>query len=458
MPIKSPYNSFVDFNSDVLDCEGRTRQAKLPVIDNYGIKFHIKVEDELLPLSSSLYAGVCDTDCEVQYDPDYEVVQTCSRFKFMGTGGVAITDDLFPLDVGNYAPVGGQPQIPEGSYDLPSFLQAVSDAYQVQIDALDFYDCCELPVISDILVFYNQAGPAREISLQQFWGYGYVDFPATEITQFDLGECFRYCIMDAAKESIACSNLFYVESESCYTSVITYHNEENGYGFRYVVYDDDGTEKITKNQIRLPFYLRRPQFQVTENVFRRSDGVKQRTSTVIEKDWLGSVGYMSAQQHEKLLIALKHDVTVIQNDFSGINARMTQEGEYTPGYPDEINTALVPAEFRISDYSHNYVNNNCGFNCGIEFVEDCSGDGGGTAAPCPDKYGIDFTVGGAEMADGDTVYQDNNIKNKIGVEVYREGLFQHPSGANFVIYTPSTGEVTFTPAVYEGERISIIEV
>lgn len=458
MAIRSPYNSFVDFNADVTDCSGKTRQAKLPVYDNYGIKFQIKVEDELKSLSEKLYAGVCKGDCELEVDPDVEVVQTCPRFKFMGSGSVPITEDLFPILVGNYAPHIGQPQVPEGTYDLPAFLQAISDAYQVQIDSLDFYDCCELPTITGIVVFYNGEGLAKEIDLEQFWGYGYVDFPTQEITEFGVGDCFRYCILDEAKETLRCSNLFYRISDPCYTSVITYHNEENGYGFRYVIYDDGGVDKITKNQIRLPFYLRRPQFQVTENIFRRSDGIKQRTSTVIEKDWLGTVGYLSAEQHEKLLIALKHDVTVIQNDFSGVNYRMTQEGEYTPGYPDEINSPLVPAEFRISDYSHNYVNNNCGFNCGVEFVEDCSGEGGGGTSPCPDKYSIEFTVGGAEMADGDTSYQNNNFINKSGAEVYREGLFQHTSGPNNVVYASLTGEFTFTPAVTSGERIAIIEV
>lgn len=461
MAIRSPYNSFVDFNTEVTDCEGNTRQAALPVIDNYGIKFQVKIEDELLILPTKLYAAVCNSSCDVEYDPDYEVIQTCSRFKFMGSDMVEISEAQFPILVNEYVPAIGQPQVPAGTYDVDSFLKAVSDAYETIFSAFDFYDCCALPVITGISVKYNGAGMDKTISLNEYWGYGYVDFPPTDITEFGLGECFRYCILNEAKESLRCSNLFYRESEECFTSVLTYYSEENGFGFRYVIYDDNGIEKITKNEIRLPFYLRRPQFQVTENIFRRSDGIKQRTSTLIEKDWLGTVGYLSADQHEKLLIALKHDNTVIQNAFSGVNARMTQEGEYTPGYPDEINTALVPAEFRISDYSHNYVNNNCGFNCGVEFVEDCSGDGGGTSNPCPDKYTIEFTVGGAEMADGDTIYQDDNLKNKTGVEVYREGLFQHTTGANNATYVPATGEIIFTPAVYAGppgERIAIIEI
>lgn len=457
MPIRSPYNSFVDFNTEVSDCSGNTRQAKLPVYDNYGVKFQIKVEDELKPLSEKLYAGVCTSNCELEVDPNVEVLQTCNRFKFMGTGGVPITPDLFPLDVGNYTPASGQPQIPEGTYDLSAFLQAISDAYQVQVDSLDFYDCCTLPTISDIVVFYNSAGFAQEISLQQYWGYGYVDFPSQEIEEFGFNDCFRYCILNEAKESIRCSNLFYRISDPCYTSLITYHNEENGYGFRYVIYEDDGVDKITKNQIRVPFHLKRPQHQITENVVRQSNGKKVRTYTVIEKDWLGAVGYLSSEQHDRLVAALKHDVVVIDNPYSGINAQMTQEGDYTIGYPDEIDTFLAPAEFRISDERINNVNNNCGFNCGVEFVEDCSGEGGGSS-PCPDKYTIEFTVGGAEMADGATVYQNNNFINKSGAEVYREGLFQHPTGPNNVVYTSPTGEFTFTPAVSAGERISIIEV
>lgn len=457
MAIRSPYNSFVDFNTEITDCSGNSRQAKLPVYDNYGAKFQIKVEDELKPLSQKLYAGICTSDCELEVDPNYEVIQTCSRFKFMGTGSVPITEDLFPLDVGNYAPALGQPQIPEGIYDLPAFLQAISDAYQVQIDSLDFYDCCELPTISDIVVLYNGAAQVREISLQQYWGFGYVDFPAQEIEQFGFDECFRYCILNEAKETLRCSNLFYRISDPCYTTLITYHNEENGYGFRYVIYDDEGIDKITKNQIRVPFYFKNPQHQITENVVRQSNGKKVRTSTVIEKDWLGSVGYLSTDQHDRLIAALKHDVVVIDNPYSGINAQMTQEGEYTIGYPDEIKTYLAPAEFRISDERINNVNNNCGFNCGIEFVEDCDSDGGGST-PCPDKYTIEFTVGGAEMANGATLYQNNNFLNKIGAEVYREGLFQHPTGPNNVVYTAATGEFTFTPAVSVGERISIIEV
>lgn len=463
MPIRSPYNSFVDFNSEIEDCKGNTRQARLPVIDHFGIMFQIKVEDQLLDFSEDLYAGVVDANCtSVEYDPDEQVIPTCPRWKFMGSDSMAITESLFPILVEDYAPLPGQPQITEGTYSYSDFLNAISSTYGIQLDSYDFYDCCELPTISGIVVYYNGTGDSKQISLNKYWGYGYVDFPAHEISEIDPGNCFRYAILDEDKNILSCSNLFYVETEECYTSVLTYYNEENGYGFRYVVYEDEGTDKVTQNKIRLPFYLRRPTFQIEENIIRRSDGVKQRTSTTIEKQWSGVVGYLSPEQHEKLLIALKHDWVKVENTYSGVNQRMTQEGDYSIGYPDELNTVLSPAEFTITDYKHNNVNNNCGFNCGVEFVEACGGGtGGGNANPCPEKYMIEFVVGGAEMADGDTKYQDDNLLNKTGVEVYREGLYQHTTGINNAVYNPSTGEITFTPAVSAGppgERISIIEI
>lgn len=458
MPIRSPYNSFVDFNTDIVDCSGNTKQASLPAIDNFGIKFQIKVEDELIAAGTTLYAAVCSVECETIYDPDYEVIPICPRYKFIGSGGHELSDDDFPLSVGNYAPVGGQPQIPEGSYTKAEFLAVLSEYYEYILPGLDFIDCCDVPTITDIVVFYNGVGLAQSIDLNIYYGYGYVDFPATDITGIvSVGECFRYCILNSGGDVLQCSNLFYRETKECYTSVITYYNEENGYDFKYVTYDDNGTTKLTENEIRLPFYLRRPGFPVTENIFRQSNGVKKRTSTVIEKTWSGVVGYLSDKQHEKLVIALKHDIVNVENEFSGVNQRMTQEGEYTIIWPDDnVNNTVNPAEFTITDYSQNNVNNNCGFECGVEVIEEC--EGGGVTPACPDKYSVEF-----EMAEGQTEYQDDNLVglSESQIEVYREGLIQYTTGGNYYSMNATTGTVTFVPAGYGGppaERIAIIEI
>lgn len=454
MPIRSPYNSFVDFNTEVTGCTDTTKQAKLPVIDHFGIKFQINVEDELMPADTQLFAAVCSEDCETIYNPEYEIIPICARYKFIGTGGHEITDADFPLLIGNYAPDIGQPQIPEGLYSKQEFLDIISQYYEFNFPSLDFIDCCEVPTVTDIVVFYNGEGLARGIDLNVYYAYGYVDFPQTDMSGIvSPVECFRYCILDSLGEVLRCSNLFYRETNECYTSVLNYHNEENGYGFKYVTYDDNGTTRITENQIRLPFYLRRPGFSVEENVFRQSNQVRKRTSTQIDKTWQGAVGYLSDIQHEKLVIALKHDVVNVINTNAGVNQRMSQEGEYTINWPDEgVNSDLNPAEFSILDYTQSYSNNNCGFECGVEIIDDCTG-GGGVTPSCPDKYSVEF-----EMTEGQTSYQDDNLKGVFSIEVYREGLIQYTTGGNNYSFNSTTGTVTFTPAGYGGERIAIIEI
>lgn len=461
MAIASPYYSFVQFSPENLNCYDETNQARLPVHGTFATKFQFKVEDELLPVDTVLKAGICSPDCELIYNPDYEVIPICTRYKFMATSGtIELTPDLFPLRVGNYAPVGGEPQIPEGTYDLPAFLDIVSQTYGTNISSLDFIDCCEVPDISLIVVFFNATGFAKNLSLNKYYAYGYVDFPAEPMSgNVGFEQCFRYCILDESDETLACSNLFYNEPDDCYLSQVTYYNEENSYGFKYSAYELGGSTYFTENQIWLPVYLRRPTNPTTENIFRRSDGVKQRLSTIIEKEWEGKVGYLSNEQRDRLTAALKSDVLIINNRYSGVNYRMIQEGDITPDYPEEINTPLAPATFKITDYSQAGVNNNCGFNCGVEFIDDCEGDGSITV-PCPEKYSVEFLIPNGKIGIGGTTYQDDNLKglSASDIEVYREGIFQYTVGDTFYSIDPVTGVVTFTPAVTKDERFAIWEV
>jgi len=455
MPIRSPYNSFVDFNTDPTDCSGSTKQAALPVIDNFGVKFQIKVEDELILSGTTFYAAVCSEECETIYDPEYEVIETCKHYKFIDTNGHALSDDDFPLAVGNYSPAPGQPQLPEGTYTKQEFFDLISQYYEFALPSFDFIDCCEVPTISGIIVFYNGVGLAKNIGLNVYFGYGYVNFPETDMSGIvGSGECFRYCILNSGGDALACSNIFYRETKECFTSVITYYNEENGYDFKYVTYDDNGTTRITENEIRLPFYLRNPAFQIEENVFRQSNQVRKRTSTQIDKTWQGTVGYLSDLQHERLVVALKHDVVTVGNTFANVNQRMSQEGEYTINRPDEnINTVLNTGEFTIYDYTQSYSNNNCGFECGVEIIDEC--EGGGVTPSCPDKYSDEFT-----LTEGQTEHQDDNLigLSNLQIEVFREGLIQYTTGGNTYDLDSATGVITFVPAGYAGERIAIIEI
>lgn len=88
----------------------------------------------------------------------------------------------------------------------------------------------------------------------------------------------------------------------------------------------------------------------------------------------------------------------------------------------------------------------------INCIGTCNG-----VTPNPDAYYIEFEVGGEEMAAGNTVFQDDAMIGKDGMEVHREGLLQGTTGGNTAVYNPTTGEITFNPAVTTGERIIISE-
>ncbi len=452
--VGSPINSFVDFNSPNLDCLGSERDMALPVYDNFGIKYQIKVSGDTISLDEPLFAAACSDDCEVIYDPNVEVIPTCNRYKFVHSLG-PLTDADFPLLVGNYAPHPGQPKVPEGLYNRQEFLDIVSQTYETQLDGFDFYNCCEMPVITGIVVFLQADGPARGLNLTISWGYGYVNFPETSLSGYiSPDQCFRYCILDENKEPLSCSNLFYRITDPCYTTVFTYYCEENAFDFKYLVYDDNGTDRMTENQIRLFVTLQKPQHLIEENVFRRSDKMQQRLSTLIEKEWQADTAYLSEDQHDKLVAMLKHDYLKVEYEAKGINRRMTQIGTVDPVFPDINNPVVYPATFKIRDYARSYTNNNCGFNCGVELIEDCDG-GGGITPECPDKWSDEFT-----LSDGQTEIQDDNMKGiaQEGLEVYREGLLQYTSGVNFYSHNPSTGTVTLTPEGYAGERVAIVQI
>lgn len=461
MPIVSPKYSFVDFNNTNIDCRGNNRDVALPVYNNLGIKYQIKIEDEFIEPGVILKAAVCSESCELIYNPDYEIIKTCNRYTWIEEGpGTSLTAEQFPIEVGNYAPAPGQPQVPAGIYDLSAFLNIISETYATSIQGLDFITCCPPPVISDIVVFYNATGVAHNIELHAYWGYGYVNFPATDMNGIiDLDECFRYCIINNGNEVLECSNLFYRINDPCYTTLFNYYNEENGYDFKYVIYDDNGVDRITENQIRLFVSFDYPTYPIEENIFRQSNKIQQRLSTLIEKEWQGETSPLSHIQHDRLVILLKHDYLHVEYNNMEIDRRMTQIGAYEPVFPEQKHYPVYPANFKIRDYLNSYTNNNCGFNCGLELITDCEDDGGVTP-PCPEKYSIEFVVGapGSPVIDGQTTYQDDNLIGMTDIEIYREGLLQHKTGSNFYQFASATGTITVTPPFYQNERIAIWEV
>jgi hypothetical protein len=112
-----------------------------------------------------------------------------------------------------------------------------------------------------------------------------------------------------------------------------------------------------KNKIRLPFFLSRPQYPVDENIYRRSDGVRRVTKSIVSKEMNAMTDWLPEQWHERLNIALRHDeVNVTSQIFSGsirINGTYDIEWLETQNYPIAI------ARFKAFDETFNASNAAC---------------------------------------------------------------------------------------------------
>lgn len=454
MAITSSNNSFVTFNDPFVNCDGGPTQAALPVADDLSIKFQFKVTDELLPASTILKAAVCSDECEILHNPNYEVIPLCSRWSFVTTEGVLITDDDFPVIIGVYSPAPGQPLLPEGEYTKEEFIELIDTYYETDLPGIDFISCCgdDVPVISNIVLTLNGDVTVEEILLDEFYYSGYVDFPSVDMDGIvNIGECFRYCILDDSDEVLSCSNLFTRIADGCKTTWFTYWNEENAFGFNYITYDILGVTNLVKNSIRLWANFAFPEPVVTENIIRQPNGRYKRTSTVIDDQWRGQTSPLSKAQRDQVTIMLKHDYLYVVNEDAGIDGYMTQIGTPEPIYTQPIRSPLSMLEFNIIYEKNNNVNKNCGSDCGIEVIDDC--EGGGVTIPCPDKYDVQFQV---PVGTTQPTYQDNNLIGLTRLEVYREGLIQYLISGDYS-FDSATGTVTFNPQLTENERVAIWE-
>lgn len=112
-----------------------------------------------------------------------------------------------------------------------------------------------------------------------------------------------------------------------------------------------------KNRIRLPFKLTRPQFPEERVNFRKANGETKTLSVVVRKEYEGETDYFSADWHEKLKIALAHDLISIEGDrYVG---DIAQTGEYNIEWPDFLDYPTGKAKFKAEVTPFNESNSNC---------------------------------------------------------------------------------------------------
>jgi len=112
-----------------------------------------------------------------------------------------------------------------------------------------------------------------------------------------------------------------------------------------------------KNKIRLPFHLSRPQYPVEETIYRRTDGTRRVQKSIVSKEMEGRTDWMPEKIHERLTIALRHDIVNIYNDnFTG---PVRINGAYEIAWIEDREFPVAPAKFKAFDEDFQANNSTC---------------------------------------------------------------------------------------------------
>lgn len=112
-----------------------------------------------------------------------------------------------------------------------------------------------------------------------------------------------------------------------------------------------------KNRVRLPFYVSRPQFPSERNLFPLADGSVKVQSVIVKKVYEGEVSYLPEKLHERLAIALAHDIVSIESDkyFGDVAI----ESEYEIDWQVFLDYPVAKAGFKARVTPFVATNSNC---------------------------------------------------------------------------------------------------
>jgi hypothetical protein len=172
------------------------------------------------------------------------------------------------------------------------------------------------------------------------------------------GDCFQIQInflkdeppAYLSKTSITC---FKYSVDKCFTSRITYGNNEDAFGFFY-------PSTLTFNAIRLPMYASNPAFDIEQKTYVRSNGERTKVFARLAKKYKFVTDFLTEELHQKLVVALNHDTVLIATS-TDYQLECTFENEYNQDFPSIMQGMNVwPADFQVYETPFNEINNNCG--------------------------------------------------------------------------------------------------
>jgi hypothetical protein len=172
------------------------------------------------------------------------------------------------------------------------------------------------------------------------------------------GDCFQIQLNFLADEppanlsttSITC---FKYSVDKCFTSRITYNNNEDAFGFFY-------SSNLIFNAIRLPMYAINPAFDIEQKTYVRSNGIRTKVFARLAKKYKFVTDFLTEELHQKLVVALNHDNVLIATS-TDYQLECTFENEYNQDFPSIMQGMNVwPADFQVYETPFNEINNNCG--------------------------------------------------------------------------------------------------
>ena len=129
------------------------------------------------------------------------------------------------------------------------------------------------------------------------------------------------------------------------------------------------------NRVRLPIYFSKPQFPIERNVFKKADGSRKVLSAVISNTYEGKTDLLPKEWHQKLAIALNHDVVNIESD--RLLTEVVMDSEYEIDWQEFLDYPIAQAGFKVQVTPFYATNSNCQ-TCDeitqLELVDDTTAD------------------------------------------------------------------------------------
>lgn len=324
----------------------------LPAFGKHDVLFHFIVANDR-PLDQYIKLGLADTDGNLirPFDPAAGAIPLSYRYRIAGL----LNYDHFDL---HYITIGMK-QVDYGGLFVTraKLAQLLMDDFGVELTG----DYLVFPAVLDVRVDGSYAGqPIWPESgfISPVWHEGYTGISNTDIME---GECFTYALLDWESNTVlGWSNVFKVVDEEPFTSLLTYGCRSNAYDFTYAWDESNNWFGQRMNRVRVPLYLKLPDWPTKRVVNKQSGGRTQLLSATVEKQYAIETEHMPEVFHECLRIALVHDFLLVQNNNirEGV-VEVIEADNYSAQWNDEQKLTYAQGKGTVKVATFGFANSNC---------------------------------------------------------------------------------------------------